>query len=167
MRDSSAKPQRIFSPGAAILAWLWPGAGHMSHGETKRGVLIMAGVLLLFFCGLLVGGIDAVDRRNDKLWFLAQSLCGPISFIADYANQQLVQGPMPDFHRNGGARIAYQERNPELMTLLRREGLGRVNEMGTLFIALAGLMNLVVVLDALYYEPRPLPERRGAGEAKR
>ena len=35
----------------------------------------------------------------------------------------------------------------------RRIGLGRVNEMGTLFIALAGLMNLVVVLDALCYRP--------------
>jgi hypothetical protein len=32
--------------------------------------------------------------------------------------------------------------------------------MGTLFIALAGLMNLVVILDALYFEPKPTTVER-------
>jgi hypothetical protein len=38
-------------------------------------------------------------------------------------------------------------------------GLNKPNEMGTLFIALAGLMNLVVILDAMYFKPK------GPGEA--
>ena len=38
---------------------------------------------------------------------------------------------------------------------MRAVSLGRVNEMGTLFIALAGLMNLIVILDALYFHPHP------------
>ena len=38
------------------------------------------------------------------------------------------------------------------------QGLGRVNDMGTLFIALAGLMNLVVILDALHFAPKPQPQ---------
>ena len=126
-----------FSPLAAFLAWIWPGLGHISLGEKKRGVYIMIGVLFLFFCGVLVGGIDAVDRLSgsDRLWFYAQSLCGPIAFATDFANQNYVK-QLPDTDQ------------------LRTEGLGRVNEMGTLFIALAGLMNLIVILDALHFIPR-------------
>lgn len=132
------RPPRVFSPGAAILAWLWPGLGHVSHGEKRRGILIMFGVLFLFFSGLLVGGLDAVDRREDHLWFLAQSLCGPIAFGADFANQSIVK-QLPSDRRNEATGIAHP------------------NEMGTLFIALAGLMNLVVILDALHFAPRPAP----------
>ena len=126
-----------FSPLAAFLAWIWPGLGHFSLGERKRGVYIMIGVLFLFFSGLLVGGFDAVDRLSgsDRLWFYAQGLCGPIAFAADFVNQNYVkQLPASD--------------------QLRTQGLGRVNEMGTLFIALAGLMNLIVILDALHFIPR-------------
>lgn len=96
----------------------------------------MFGVLFLVMTGILVGGIDAVDRVEDHLWFYAQSLCGPLAFVIDFANQSIVKG-LPD------------ER------LIRAEGLARVNEMGTLFVALAGLMNLVVILDALHFSPRP------------
>jgi len=128
----------VFSPSAAVLAWLWPGLGHISHGEKKRGGLLMFGVLLLFFCGLLVGGFDAVDRRDDRLWFIAQSFCGPIAFGADLVNQQYVK-QLPDERR------------------LHTTGLARVNERGPLLIALAGLMNLVVILDALHFHPKPQP----------
>jgi hypothetical protein len=140
----------IFSPVAAVLAWLWPGLGHIAHGEKKRGGFIMFGVLFLFCCGLLVGGFDAVDRREDRLWFIAQSLCGPIAFGADLINQNYVK-QLPDDRR------------------IRTIGLARVNEMGTLMIALAGLMNLVVILDALHFHPKPQalepPPRRRAEDA--
>ncbi len=136
-----------FSPLAAFLAWIWPGLGHISLGEKKRGVYIMIGVLFLFFCGVLVGGFDAVDRLSgsDRLWFYAQGLCGPIAFAADFVNQNYVkQLPAP--------------------VQLRTEGLGRVNEMGTLFIALAGLMNLIVILDALHCHNR-LNKKQKSGTA--
>ena len=95
----------------------------------------MFGVLFLFLGGVLIGGIDAVDRREDPLWFLAQAVCGPIAFATDLANQRLLSDPQ---------------------LRLRRKGLSHVNEIGTLFAALAGLMNLVVILDALH---RPGPQR--------
>jgi hypothetical protein len=128
-----------FNPGAAILAWLWPGAGHISLGQRKRGGLIMFGVLFLVLLGILIGGFDCVDRREDRLWFLAQGCCGPITFAADWVNQQWIKG-LPDEER------------------VLTTGVSHVGEMGTLFVALAGLMNLVVVLDALVYTPRPESE---------
>ncbi len=149
-------PKSVLSPSAAVLAWLWPGLGHISLGERRRGFLIMFGVLFLVVSGLLIGGLDCVDRRNDRLWFLAQSLCGPIAIVADLGNQALVQQVQPpdeDWRRNYDLRERFLDRDPELIGSLRRVGLGRVNEMGTLFVALAGLMNLVVILDALYARP--------------
>lgn len=138
MKHTQFEPDEArFSLLGAILAWLWPGLGHISLGEKKRGLYIMIGVLFLFTCGILVGGIDAVDRQSgsDRLWFYAQGLCGPIAFAADFVNQNYVkQLPASD--------------------QLRTQGLGRVNEMGTLFVALAGLMNLIVILDALHFIPR-------------
>jgi hypothetical protein len=138
---------REFSPFAAMLAWLWPGLGHIALGEKRRGSLIMFGVLFLVFSGLLIGGVDSVDRREERLWFLAQGLCGPIVFAADFVNQNYVRTRPQEEHRF--------------------RGLARVHEMGTLFIALAGLMNLVVILDALHFAPRgnsppstPKPLRR-------
>lgn len=125
---------------AGIYGWLWPGAGHIAQGRKKRGVLVMFGVLFLFFTGILIGGVDVVDREEDHLWFLAQALNGPVAFGADYVNQGRKQS----------------------VPAVQRQSLAHVNEIGTLFVALAGLMNLVVILDALQPHHADLPERRGA-----
>ena len=70
--------------------------------------------------------------------------------LTDIANQALVQQPKLDWQRDVNLREAFLAEDPEVLDALRRVGIGHVNEMGTLFIALAGLMNLVVILDALY-----------------
>lgn len=107
----------------------------------------MAGVLLLIVLGVLVGGLDCVDRREDRLWFLAQALNGPIAFVLDYLNQSVVKSRPPE---------------EQVWTT----GISHVNEIGTLYIALAGLMNLAVILDALQFTPRqpPRPKRRAEDE---
>jgi hypothetical protein len=134
---------------AAVLAWVWPGLGHISTGRRRRGLLIMFGVLFLFFSGILIGGIDVVDRKRDKLWFLAQSLCGPIAFAADYASQNFLVR-LPERWREDREWMQRLEQGDDsARRALRTTGLGRVNEIGTLYLALAGLMNLVVILDAL------------------
>lgn len=157
---SMSEPAPVFRPHAAVLAWLWPGLGHIAIGERRRGGLIMFGVLFLIISGLLIGGLDCVDRKNDRLWFLAQAVCGPIVFAADLANQTIVQPPYQDWNGDQALRDEFvqayeaeqagREPDSDLLDSLRRVGLGRVNEAGTLFIALAGLMNLVVILDAMY-----------------
>jgi len=63
-------------------------------------------------------------------WFIAQVWCGPIVIAVDLLNQALI-APLPV---------------DEKATLV---GLSHVNEMGTLFIAMAGLMNFVVILDVI------------------
>jgi hypothetical protein len=124
-----------------VLGWLLPGLGHLSIGQKRRGLLIMFGILFLVFCGVLVGGIDAVDHKKDALWFIAQVWCGPIVVGIDLLNQTFI-APLPTEQR---------------VTLV---GLSHANEIGTLFIAMAGLMNFVVMLDLLQLSHEHDLERR-------
>ena len=90
----------------------------------------MSGVIFLVVCGVLVGGIDSVDHKNDALWFIAQVWCGPIVVGIDLLNQAFIS-PLP------------------IAEKATRVGLSHANEIGILFIAMAGLMNFVVMLDVL------------------
>ena len=123
------------------MAWIFPGLGHIALGHRRRGRLICLGVLFLIFAGVFVGGIDAVDHKNDGLWFIAQICCGPLVIAIDMATQFfIVDAPI--------------EKRATLV------GLSHVNEIGTLFIAMAGLMNFVVILDVLQVSPHGDLERR-------
>jgi len=115
--------------------------GQLSLGQKRRGYLVMFGVLFLVLCGVLVGGIDAVDHKQDFLWFIAQIWCGPIVIVVDLLNQWFI-APLPV---------------EEKATLV---GLSHANEIGILFIAMAGLMNFVAMLDALQPGSKVDLERR-------
>ncbi len=89
----------------------------------------MFGVLFLIAFGLLIGGLDTVDMKQDQLWFMAQAGNGPIAFLLDFFNQSILKSAAAE--------------HQAAMT-----SLGNLNAIGTLFIALSGLMNIVVILDA-------------------
>ena len=107
----------------------------------------MFGILFLVGCGILVGGVDAVDHRNDGLWFIAQAWCGPIVILVDLINLTWVI-PLPI------------ERRATLV------GLSHMNEFGTLFVAMAGLINFVVLLDVLHASKHDDFERRLGGTVR-
>jgi len=115
------------------MALVFPGLGHLMLGMPRRARLIALGVLGLFATGLLIGGFDAVDSERDRWWFYAQAAAGPVAFLTDTVHIQL---------RHEGRIV---------------QGLGRMNEIGTLACALAGFMNTVAILDALF---PPLRRRR-------
>lgn len=136
-------------PVAAIAGWVFPGLGHIVNGNVRRGIAAMAGVLLLFGTGVLVGGVDAVDRKEDSLWFIGQAACGPITFAADWANTAFLKSgsaapmiPLPPSVLN---------QTPQASAF---KGLAHANEFGTFLAFLAGLMNACVILDALVRAPR-------------
>lgn len=153
--------------GAAALGWVFPGLGHVVLGQVRRGILAGTGILILFLGGLLVGGIDAVDYKEDHLWFFGQTGAGPIAVAAGYANErilksgshgELLPAPTPYGMPANGA-------NPRPMVSTSK-GLAHANEFGTFFTFLAGLMNFVVILDALQRRPdEPDTDRRKEGGA--
>jgi len=115
---------------AAFLGWVVPGLGHVAISQKRRGILIMLGAFFLIFSGVLIGGLDAIDHKQDSLWFLCQVFAGPVIIVVDALNQFFIAS-LP---------------TAEKATFV---GLNHANEMGTLFVAMAGLMNFVIILDAL------------------
>jgi hypothetical protein len=144
-RSQDPTPERTLQPLAAILAWVLPGLGHWWLGQRVRAIRVFAGMAVLILGGLLIGGVDSVDSKNDPLWFYAQVCCGPVVLGIDALNQSVVKN-MPE-----DDQLAWRS-------------LGHVNSIGTLFIGLAGLMNVVVILEALYPRQEQRRERRSRTE---
>lgn len=131
---------------AAIAAWLVPGLGHMLLGHLKRGLILAVTIGMLWIGGLAIGGVSVIDREEHPFWFLGQMLVAP-SLAVEMVHRNLGE-PMP------GTDPAYEP------------SLGRVHEQGTLYTALAGLLNLLVMLDVLYRDPNDARDR-GRAEAER
>ena len=161
-----------FNPVAGLLAFLVPGAGHVFLGQTRRGVLIGAGVLVMFFGGMLVGGLAVVDSRSGRLEnrisFFGQAAVGPVAIAVDRLHQSMFKGMDLDTNKvralNPGEVLlgAGDPRNgrgfPVIATAdpARGEGppyvrsQGKVQEIGLLYTVIAGMLNLIVILDALF-----------------
>ena len=146
-------------PDRMLFAWLWPGGGYFAERRHARGFRAMGGGLFMYLSGLLIGGLDAVDRKHDGIWFYAQAFNGPIAFATDFARSRLssingreIQDISWERTPSLGERWLAQEQ--EVMDAVRRQGLSHVNEVGTLFIALGGLMNLVLILEAGFATPK-------------
>ena len=145
MSNSIENPQLMrLHLGAALAAWLVPGAGHYLVGERRRGVILFVLLLTLWTTGLLIGGISVIDRRDNTAWFAPQSLFAP-SLAVDFVHQTLRnQNPKPI----PGDQPSYEP------------SFGRVNEQGILYTGLAGLLNLLAIIDVLYHDPTRRPSER-------
>jgi hypothetical protein len=158
--DSSADTTPDFAadwrPGPAFAAWLLPGLGHVLIGQPRRGLIIAAGVLGLWLAGLLIGGISVIDhkpmgdgmRQRFSLWFVGQAMLSP-SVAVNIAHQHLKEVSVV---RLGGTPQPEHQPRP-----IFTPALGRVAEIGTLYTALAGLLNLLAILDAGWGPPRHGP----------
>ena len=141
-------------PLIALAGWLLPGLGHAVLGEGLRGLIAGVTLLLLFTAGLLIGGIDVVDRQRDTLWFAGQAMIGPAAFVADYAHRRLDEKRDRQVDAYGtehglGDHEALTQMIRTGQPLAYRTSVGRVNEIGTLYCAIAGVMNLLAILDAV------------------
>ena len=153
-KTTPERPRTRLTPHAGIASIVLPGLGHAVLGMPRRGALIALGVFGLFFGGLLIGGIDAVDRREHPFWFFGQALVGPAAFVVDHINQNHFkvddQGALrsvnPDEGRtpDGFPRDLADGENPPNI-----KGVGRVSELGLLLPTLAGMLSVLVFIDAL------------------
>ncbi len=141
MSDDFEEP--TFNLTAAILGWIVPGAGHWKVGEKARGMLILLGIGGLFLLGVLVGGVDCVDRREDGMWFIAQAGAGGLAFATDELNTAILKSGRV------GELLPLAVQSGTVM-VSSFKGAGPSNEIGTLLCGLAGMMNVIAVLDVLY-----------------
>lgn len=184
-----------FNPIALVAAIALPGAGHMVRGEAWRGVYACIGVLGLFFGGILIGGIDVIDSREDRAWFYGQAFVGPIAFGVDYLHQQhfkvherqnssRVRSADPNEARGPDGGVSLITPDPATgvptTTYVRTlpngksetvvvsparppniKSLSKVNELGTLFATIAGMLNVIVIVDGGFPTIRRRPAAPG------
>lgn len=149
--------QPVWNIPAAVAAWLFPGLGHLLAGHTKRGAILMACIGGLWTVGLLVGGISVVQSHNAdgslRPWYLGQALIAPCIAV-EYTLDRFRA-------RNEGA-----DPEPGDESIPYQPAYGRAAEVGTLYTALAGLLNLLAIIDIAYREPRSTEHLLplGAGE---
>jgi Family of unknown function (DUF6677) len=103
------------------LAWLVPGAGHYALNEKRRAGVIFVALTLTFLVGLYVGSVGVVDPVHARPWYVAQVMNSPLVMLL---------GRM-------GASGEYRV-------------FGRANEIGQIYTSIAGLLNLLCIVNAVY-----------------
>jgi hypothetical protein len=159
----SSESDRILMPPPPLVAlagWLLPGAGYVLIGQRGRGVVVGVTILLLFVAGLLIGGMRVIDstfiesvqqrqererieadgrravknyqppnviaRTLQKPWFIGQVLAGPVAIASNVVATR--------WGGEAGSPFSH----------------ARVYEIGVLYTAVAGMLNLMAIIDAAY-----------------
>ena len=117
-------PPRLGPPPSALLVGLvgllLPGLGHVVAGRPGKGFFYFCLVGLAFTAGLWMTGLVAVQPDRDPLWFAGQALAGLPTLAVWKATEGLV----------ATERLASFD-------------------LGMLYTAVAGLLNVVAIADAL------------------
>jgi hypothetical protein len=113
------------SVAAVLLAWVWPGLGHLFLRRRGKALVLMAAILALFVLGVsMSSSLELHVGFEDPLAFLlslAQMGAGAPYLLA---------------------RLMGMGADPELVR-------APSYEYGNTFTAVAGLLNVLVMLDAL------------------
>jgi hypothetical protein len=114
------------------LAWLLPGGGHWALGERRRAGVIFVTILLTFLIGLYAGSIGVIDPIGAKAWYFAQLMTSPIVMLV-------------------GSHVANLQRLADSgVTVVPYRVYGRPSEIGQIYTSIAGLLNLLCIVNAIY-----------------
>ena len=113
------KPARVAPAAAALASWLLPGSGHVLAGQKGKGLLFAGAVVVVFAMGLWFADGHAVDRAQNKASFIGDILFGGGTLFASLLTAPLEYASIPDGF-----------------------------DLGTALCAVAGFMNLIVMIDA-------------------
>ncbi len=110
---------------AIAIGWLVPGVGHLMIGQRRRGLIFLLAIHALFFMGLLVGGVRALDRPRQRLWSYSQYMAGWPMIVGSHIRTAVYPPSAP--HPNGFSPL--------------------LQEVATAYCGLAGMLNLLVLTD--------------------
>lgn len=160
MSDSSSSPLSPLAVG--LLSWLVPGAGYLWLGQRARGLTIGITILLLFVLGLLIAGVRVIevpgyDAAGKPMMVASTSTLAehwimletPLTEIRNkpWSVPQLLVGPTAVA---AGAWSVYAARPDATGQPRAVPSHSRVSEIGSLYLSVAGLLNLMAIIDASY-----------------
>ncbi|UCG17162.1 MAG: hypothetical protein JSV19_03855 [Phycisphaerales bacterium] len=125
---------------AGLVSWLLPGLGHIVTGHRARGLILLICITVTFWGGIAIGGVqDTVDPQKRFPWFMAQVCTGTHGMVAYSWAERLRARPDHAEHTN-----------PSFESI----------NVAVVYTGIAGLLNLLVILDAIGRADRP-PEPLG------
>jgi len=119
---------------AVVGAWLLPGLGHWLIGERQRALILAVAIGGLWFSGLLIGSIGIIHRAEHPWWFAGQMLMAPSLVVEQVRHHVVPTMRSPD----------------DPATFALEPPFGRTAEQAILYTALAGLLNLLAIIDVLH-----------------
>ncbi|QDU30071.1 hypothetical protein ETAA8_51900 [Anatilimnocola aggregata] len=146
---------------AGLLAWLWPGAGHLYQRRYGKGLLFMGCILSLFVFGLILGqgrvvyamhpgGRGQQEARGTlarlaaiaplPFWLQAGTGLPAMPAVIQRFRAQNNQPPL-----FGG--LMAPPRSTDELAIWQRE-LNQRFDMGVLYTMIAGILNFFVIWDA-------------------
>jgi hypothetical protein len=145
---------------AALLTWLLPGLGHWYQRRYFKAVLFGSCVIGIYLTGLWVGRGMVVywtwinplrDSENFRLSFVFQS------FVGGFTLPGLIQGLLLYFDLPPILKGWMAAPTQDVVNSLHPK-IGRLVEIGTVYTAVAGLLNMLAMMDAFggpvkYAEP--------------
>jgi hypothetical protein len=123
MARHSKENNVIFLITVGLMGWVVPGGGHFIIKEKERSLIIFTTIALTFFIGLYAGSIGVINPVDSKAWYFAQVMNSPLVVAL--------------------GRITSSA--PE-----RYRVFGRPNEIGQIYTSIAGLLNLLCIVNAVY-----------------
>ena len=121
MPARSKDNQLVLLLTVGLLGWLIPGGGHFLVKERARAVIIFVTIVLTFAVGLYIGSIGVVNPVTGKLAYAAQIMNSPAVAVIGRITKE-------------GQYYVY----------------GKPNEIGQIYTSIAGLLNLLCVVNAVY-----------------
>ncbi len=144
-------------PVAGLLAWLVPGLGHIYLGHRVRGLVCLVTITATFWTGVAIGSVrGTVDPHKRKLWFVAQ-LGTAGNALAGYALHRWTVSAASD----AGARLESRTSRSRTSGTEKSTAHWASAEVGVHYAGVAGLLNLLVILDAIARAEPSLATRRG------
>ena len=125
----------LFLVIVALLAWAVPGAGHFVIKERKRAVIIFITITLTFLTGLYVGSIGVIDPVGAWPWYIGQMMTSP------------AVGMLGHIAKTG-----------------QYESYGKPLDIGQIYTSIAGMLNLLCIISAVYMAYSGRGEMIGAEE---
>ena len=133
--------------GAA--AWLIPGGGYFVLGDDRRAWVVLVTIALTFVTGLYIGSIGVIDPVASKPWYVAQMMNSPAVLLignhvaqAQYAAQRAIG--------SAGSNPAARKQAIQNVERTVYRVYAKPNEIGQIFTSIAGLLNLLCIVNAMY-----------------
>jgi hypothetical protein len=135
---------------AAFLAWLFPGLGHFYQGRIGKGVLYSVCIMSLYLIGFAMGEGKIV------YWRWVNPMSNPERFCLYYLGQffvglpalpALIQGTLKYFGMNE-VLWGFMAEPPQNVINGLHARLSKLVEIGSVYTAVAGLLNVLAIYDA-------------------